>query len=218
MSGEMRKISVCAIAYNGYGEFVPRWLKAVQMQTYPAYEIIVVLGRDHGLPNILAGARYIYHDQPATMGFLRNLAVDAATGDYLFFCDVDDMLLPNALQEIRTTDADIVALQYYLKGEICITPEVVAEKLLDWRLHYTGAFGYMAFKKGLRHEDTDWPNYPLLFQAYKKGYTYKQTKGPCAVYLQRANGHGQNPENHKKGFAEIEKYLLQYNLIPGNSL
>jgi len=209
------KITVCTIAYNDYGKFIPRWLKSVQSQIHPAHEIIVVLGDKHGLQEIPAGAKFIYHDQPATMGFLRNLAVDAATGDYIFFFAVDDILLGNALQEISKVNADLIALRYYHENILNVTPEIVAEKLKEWRAHYAGACGYMAFKNGLglRYEDTDWANYPLLFQAYMKGYTFRRTKEPGAVYIQRPGGHGQQVVNHRWGYLAIEKYLLQYGLI-----
>lgn len=208
------KITACTTAYNGYGGFIPRWLKNVQAQTYPVHEIIIVLGHNHGLEEIPEGVKIIHHEQPATMGFLRNLAVDASTGDYIFFFAVDDILFGHALQEISNVDADIIALRYNLKDKLCVTPEIVAEKLNEWRQHYAGACGYMAFKKGLRNEDTDWPNFPLLFQAYKKGYTYAATEKSCAEYVQRPGGHGQNHSNHTKGFMELEKYILKYGLIP----
>ena len=207
------KISVCTTAYNGYGRFLQRFIENAQAQTYPAHEIIIVLGHDHGLKEIPDGVKFIYHDEPATMGFLKNLALDVATGDYIFFFAADDILLENALQDISEIDADIIALRYNLGNRLEGAPEIVAEKLPNWRSHYTGASGYMAFKKGIRHDDTDYANYALLFQAYAKGWTFKRTKESGAIYLQRPDGRGQQPENHIKGFKEIEKYLLKYGLI-----
>ena len=207
------KITVFTIAYNGYGVFIPRWLKSIHSQTYPSYEIIVVLGRDHGLKDIPGGAKILYHDQSATMGFLRNLAIDAATGDYMFYFSADDILLGNALREISNVNADIIALRYYKEHEVHVTPEIMAEKLGEWETLYTDCCGYMAFKKGLRYEDTDWPNYPLLFQAYMEGYTFRRTKEPGAVYIKRHGGHGRVFANNVQGTGEIMKYLVQYGLI-----
>lgn len=208
------KITVFTIAYNDYGVFIPRWLKCVQAQTHKPHEIIVVLGHEHGLINYISDTvKVIHHEQPATMGYLRNLAVDAATGDYLLYFSADDVLLENALQEISEVDADIIALRYYLRDDVHVTPEIVADKLDGWMTHYIGACGYVAFRSGLRYEDTDWPNYPLLFQAYTKGYRFKETDKPGAVYMQRPGGHGQSPENQGQGISEIRKYLMQYGLI-----
>jgi len=207
------KITVFTIAYNDYGRFIPRWLKSVQSQIYPAHEVIVVLGDNHGLEEKPTGAKFIHHDQPATMGFLRNLAVDAATGDYIFYFSADDILFGNALQEISKINADIIALRYYQDNKLRVTPEIIVEKLKAWKTQYTDVFGYVAFKKGLRFEDTNWPNYPLLFQAYTKKYTFGRTKEPGAVYIKRPDGHGRPVVNHRWGYLAIEKYLLQYGLI-----
>lgn len=208
------KITVFTIAYQGYGPFIPRWLKSVQSQTCQAYEIIIVLGYGHGLQDIPEGVKVIHHDQiDATMGVLRNLAVDSATGDYLFYFSADDILLGNALQEISKVNTDLIALRYYQDTELRVTPEIIAEKIEGWMTHYIGACGYSAFKKGLRYEDTNWPNYPLLFQAYTRGYTFGETKEPGAVYIQRPGSHGQFVKNCQHGIDEIYKYLLEYGLI-----
>lgn len=212
----MMRISVCTFAYNGYGKFIPGWVKNAQKQTYPAYEIIVVLGEKHGLKDMPSGVKFIYHDRPATMGYLKNLAVDAATGDYVFFCAADDNLLENALHEISKVDADIIALKYYDGDKICVTPEIKAEKLPEWRQHYTAASGYIACKNGMRYEDTDWATYPMLFKAFKDGLKFKTTSEPGAIYLHRVGTHGTKPENHAQGYIETEKYLRKYGLIPGN--
>lgn len=208
------KITVFTIAYNGYGLFIPRWLKSVQSQTKQAHEIIVVLGNKHGLKEIPDGVKVLYHEEPATMGFLRNLAMDKATGDYLFYFSADDILLGNALHEISKVKADLIALRYYRGSDVDVTPEVIAEKLIDWQTEYTGACGYVAFKNnGLRYEDTDWPNYPFLFQAFIKGCTFGRTKESGAYYNRWFGGHSQYESNVKQGMVEIKKYLLQYGLI-----
>ena len=207
------KITAFTIAYNGYGVFIPRWLKSVQSQTHPAHEIIVVLGHNHGLQEIPRGAKLRCHDQPATMGFLRNLAVDAATGDYMFYFSADDILLGNALQEISNVDADLIALRYYHENDVRVTPEIIADQLDEWETHYIAACGYVAFKKGLRYEATNWPNYPLLFQAHTKGYTFGKTKDPGAVYIQRPECHGQDVGNNEQGRVAIMESLLSHGLI-----
>lgn len=207
------KITAFTIAFNGYGAFIPRWLKSVQSQTCPAHEIIIVLGHNHGLQEIPNGVKVLYYDHPATMGFLRNLAVDTATGDYLFYFSADDILLGNALQEISKVNADFIALRYYHEGELRVTPMIMTDLLPYWKRYYIGACGYVAFKKGLRYEDTDYPNYPLLFQAYTKKYLSGRTEEPGAVYIQRQNGHGQSVINNGQAISEIEKYLLKYGLI-----
>lgn len=208
------KITVFTIAFNGYGEFIPRWLKSVESQIYPAHEIIIVLGYRHGLQNNfnISGVKAINYGLPTTMGFLRNLAVDMATGDYIFYFSADDILFGNALQEISNVKADLIALRYYQENRLRVTPEITVEQLKKWTKHNIGACGYVAFKKGLRYEDTDWPNYPLLFQAYTKRYTFKPTEAPGAIYLQRRDGHGLLTKNNVKGESVVRKYLSLYGL------
>ena len=75
--------------------------KVVSEYTYPAEQII-----------------FLQHDVNRGLPSARNTGLQHATGDYIFHCDSDDYLAPNALQrlcdEAYRTDADIVYSDWYL--------------------------------------------------------------------------------------------------------
>lgn len=204
-------MTIISIIYNGYGRFAKKWTECAKAQTVPADEIIIVLGKDHGVTEFEDGVKYIHHGEKATMGFLRNLAVDEAKSDYILYFSIDDILLPNAIEEIKKVDKDLVALRYRHGDKTAHTPEIKKELIPNWWTNYIGPAGYVAFRKGLRYEDTDFPNYPLLFSAYKKGYSFGVTENVCAVYIPRPGGHGRSGNNWN-GIQEIKKYLKTYGL------
>src|SRR5687767_14728718 len=81
---------------------------SIRMQTHGIHEILVV--DDHSsdpryVQLTLAGARMIRREQTSAvefghpaLGVVRNAGVREATGEYLAFCDDDDVWLPSKLE------------------------------------------------------------------------------------------------------------------------
>lgn len=205
----METVSIITIAYNGYGKFIPKWLEGVEKQTIKPKEIIIVLGKDHGLKEIPSDVKVVNYDKEATKGYLMNLGVKASTSYYSIVVDVDDELLSNAVEEVQKVDADIVGLRYYLNGEIQETPEIKAEHIHDWKNKYGGASGYLATRRGLEYEDTLCAEWALLYKAYQCGLTFKNTEKPCAIYKKRPDSHSAIG-NYGEVFKELEIYAKKY--------
>ncbi len=203
-------ISIISIAYNGYGKFIDKFLEKIKEQTIKPNEVILVLGKDHNYNKELRDVKVVYHNEEASKGYLLNLGLKYSTSDYNLCFDIDDELLPNAIEEINKVDADIISLTYTLNGNIQQTPIIEKDKINEWRQYYSIASGYLAIKKGLFYEDTLCCEWALLYKSFKDNLVHKNTTNVCAVYRKRNDGYGSNINNINKGFNELQKYANKY--------
>lgn len=96
-----RRISVIIPAHNE-AVYLPRTLQALQAQTYPWFEIVVVAnGCTDGTPDAAKGLcdRLVVLSQK-NLGVARNLGARMGRGEILLFLDADTILDPNALRKI----------------------------------------------------------------------------------------------------------------------
>jgi len=93
-------ITVFTIIYNNYGEFLPDWLWYLKQQTEQPKEIIVVLGKNHGVDKTKFDKVKFIECDSDVMGTLRNEAIRAKRFKKCLYFSVDDELLPNALADI----------------------------------------------------------------------------------------------------------------------
>ncbi len=94
------KVSVVMTAYN-HPEFIPEAIESVLSQHYSSVELIVVDdGSKDNIAEIVApygdALRYIRQDNTG-LGPARDTGVQAAKGQYIAFCDSDDIHLPYRL-------------------------------------------------------------------------------------------------------------------------
>jgi len=208
-------IDVIGIVFNNYGRFVDSWIKNIEKQNIKPDNVILVFGENHNYTGKLPDyVKTIYYNKKATMGSLRNLGLVVSYIDYILYFSIDDKLFSNAIEEIKKVNTDIVALKYIFDKNIYNTPKIEENKIKEWKNYYAGVCGYYAFKRGLLYDDTDFPNFPLLFNAYKNNYTFGITDDVCAEYLLRQDSHS-NQGNIPLGFKEIEKYVKKYFNISG---
>jgi glycosyltransferase involved in cell wall biosynthesis len=201
-----RKVTLITTAFNGYGKYIPEFVENAKDQKEPADEIIIVLGKDHGLKEYPEGVKII-ETELTCLGSLVNEGIKQATSDWVLCFNVDDILFQNAVQEIkRIVNADIITLTYFLGDEICDTPKITRDRIRNWKDYYMGASGYLAFRKQLV-EETDFWQYPLLFKNADKKIV--KTEVPCAEWIQRPDSHGSG-KNVQKGIEEIDKYAKKY--------
>ena len=193
-------IAVFTIIYNNYGQFFKTWYECVMNQTIKPSEIICVLGKDHGVENIedYEDVRFISVDSNI-MGTLRNKGLKNSTSEWLLYFSVDDILLPNALEEIKKhSDKDVVCLRY---KDIRVNCKALDSKsamfskrdIKNWRNNAVP--GYIAYKRVINdievtYEDIEIPNYPFLFLLASINATYIDTDNICAEYKRRLKGHG----------------------------
>lgn len=120
------KISVIIPNWNN-AEWLERCLYSVLKQTYKPYEIIVVddCSTDNSievLQNIIAkdvSIRCIKLTERRYNGGARNVGVDLATGDYIFYLDSDDYIFRDDLFEdiSKHNGVDLIRLNYIKETE-----------------------------------------------------------------------------------------------------
>lgn len=196
----MKKIAVSIIVpvYNAE-LYVERCLNSVIRQTYDGWmECIVVddCGTDNSIETVCkivseyAGPisfRIIHHTHNRGLSAARNTGINEASGDYVFFLDSDDELLPSSIeilaspiQKDRTIEMVMGERKYasrpvntpLIPFEVNLSPlesvrrfylthrlSVAAwNKLVDKRFLKTNQ---LSFKEGLLHEDLLWTHYVM---------------------------------------------------------
>lgn len=111
MAKEWPLVSVVIPVYNGE-TYIEDCLRSILAQDYPALEVIVV---DDGSTDSTErrvrgfGDAVTYHRQPNSgSAVARNLGVSLARGDYIGFCDGDDLWAPHRLRQ----QVDFLAAQH----------------------------------------------------------------------------------------------------------
>ncbi len=114
------KISICVPVHN-VERFLPYFLDSVLVQTFDDYEVVLADNHstDHSL-EILHKYEQAFPDRIFVFeaekrggaGVGRNLSFQKSRGDYIFWCDSDDLVHPSALEsfyrEAVKYDADVV--------------------------------------------------------------------------------------------------------------
>ncbi|CAM3981093.1 CDP-glycerol:glycerophosphate glycerophosphotransferase [Mesobacillus zeae] len=97
------KVSII-IPYYNCKEFIGDCLNSVINQSYNNLEIIIINdGSSHHdtaeIESLINDSRIVYlkNDQTRGVAFSRNLGLERATGDYVYFLDCDDLLFGNAI-------------------------------------------------------------------------------------------------------------------------
>jgi len=133
-------VSVIIPVYNNK-DYIKNALLSLRKQTYKNLDIIVINdGSTDGLDfdyikNIIPNVRY-YNKQNEGLGLTRNLGIELAKGNYIFFLDADDTLPPNAIKILRDTinDMDFIIGQckkIYFNKNNKIYKEVIWKKQLE---------------------------------------------------------------------------------------
>lgn len=116
--------SVVIACYN-YGRFLARAIDSVLAQTFTNYEIIVVDdGSTDETPDVAEhyNEKINYHRQ-ANAGHCaaNNKGAELARGEYIYFLDADDELLPSALQTFADAIAQNPAISVLFGGYISVS-------------------------------------------------------------------------------------------------
>lgn len=201
-------MTIYTIVFNGYGVFLPEWIKSARQFD----EIIVVLGKNHGVKEREDGVTYI-ESKSDTMGTLRNLAIDKVKTEWMLYFSVDDYLYPNAYEELKKymNDYEVIGLTFMDGKEEKRSALFTANSVKLWRS--TVIPGYIAIKGRYKYKDIEIPNYPYLFKIAGKRLKKCHTERVIAEYKRRPNSHGDisAKTNRFEIFAkEIDKYAKQY--------
>lgn len=114
-------ISIIIPVYNAEG-YLNCCMKSIVSQTYKDWEVILV---DDGSKDTSAGICDKYaeeypnirciHKKNGGVSSARNTGIEQAKGEWIFFCDADDMLLPGALEKM-TAEAEQHQTEFLMFG------------------------------------------------------------------------------------------------------
>lgn len=186
------KISIIIPVYN-VAPYVARCLDSVLNQTYANLECIIVddCGADSSMEIVrerLAGYsgpiefKIVCHERNRGLSAARNTGTDAAMGEYIYYLDSDDLILPDSItllaKSLEKESLDFVIGNYASGGdsmcflplqppyEICRSnPEILKAYLSEqwyvmaWNKLVRRAFlieNRLHFLEGLLHEDYLW--------------------------------------------------------------
>ena len=122
-------ISVIIPMHNAE-KYIAYCLESILTQTFQDYEVVLV--NDCSTDNSLAitesfipkfGGRLKVYDNKINLGagFTRNKGLTISRGEYIFFVDSDDMIIPTALEEMHTLakyyEAEVVYLEKMFKTD-----------------------------------------------------------------------------------------------------
>ncbi len=178
----MSKVSVIVPVYNAE-KYLREALESVLNQTYTNFELLLINDRSTDKSKEIC-EEYSKKDERIILlendtenhgpGPTRNIGLDNATGDFIYFMDADDWidktLLETCVDRMRETNADIVQVgvayewndgkntkEEYCKGKCVITREDIKEDFLNFwkenRISLWLQFFRRETVKGLRFEN-----------------------------------------------------------------
>jgi hypothetical protein len=196
-------IAVFTVAYDGYGPFMARWLRAVTNLSEPASQVLVVLGPDHGWGRRVPGeirdrVNIIETEERLTNGAYRNLAAREIDAEWTVLVDADDRILPGAVGAFRRASedgADVVVPTYYSKSRRGVRvatprlPDVGALRRGLWQnrgFFLTASYAYRTdFLGPDPYADHRHPNIIHAVRLALAGARFSATSEPCFVYHRR---------------------------------
>ena len=143
----MKKVSIVTPVYK-VEKYIVDCIKSVINQTYPSIEFVLVddCGGDKSVDIINdfissthkdgLEIKLIHHEHNQGVAAARSHAMQAATGDYIFCLDSDDMLKPECIDHLvkrmDETDADFVVCDHYsdkenegVGGKLCASVDII---------------------------------------------------------------------------------------------
>ena len=92
-----------------YGRLIGETLRSVAAQTYPNIETVVIDdGSTDDTQAVIAGFPVMsLRTDGVGAAAARNAGLDAASGDFVMFLDSDDLLEPDAIEALISTQADV---------------------------------------------------------------------------------------------------------------
>ena len=178
LAQETPTVSVIMPAHN-VERFVEQAIGSVLNQTLKDFELIIV--DDGSTDRTLEICRRIAHDEPRIKiieqkenhgpGPARNLALDHAIGEFIFFLDADDLILDQALEKLintaRSNDAEVVHCNRFLRRNVNADGSINGAELLktDPKPHV----GFLTSDLNLRLEKT-YSNFDMWIQIWLNLY------------------------------------------------
>lgn len=216
-------IALVTVAYNGYGRFADQWLSYINKSTRKPSHVLIALGPDHGCTNheellekykeLNLQFHFVDNTQPM-MGPMRNAAVSETEAEWIMYLSIDDMLLPEGIEELEKheADADYICISWESHATWKpYAPIVPHQGKTPMRLaqEFEGRgfiVNHSPYRRWLWEKEPymnhDYPNAPFLAGCIKSGARFVHTDVPVTRYLQRLDSHaarlGRRGRKHAK--------------------
>ena len=225
-------IGIFTIAYNGYGRFALQWCNSISKLTRkPTQATIALFGENHGLTDdmrikcskVLGSTLKIIHKgELTTKGAGRNKAVEDTPTEWIMLLDIDDIILPIAIEEFEKHDKhdiDAIACAYRedrldgSKRHVHPPKTLSREALLNWRTSWLTP--YCPFRRQFweKHPyfDGEYPNIPLMFDFAIAGAKFARVDVMCACHLRRSDSSTgkRTPEDDKAIYKFLDSHVLK---------
>jgi glycosyltransferase involved in cell wall biosynthesis len=224
-------IGIVTCFYNYYDKFFCQWLNSIlELKTKPSTITVIVAGKKYDIENLINGIKIlkeinipynlIYIEEKTFeqtygkntgIGYYRNYAVRNTDTEWIMMLDVDDIILPNGIDDISKykNGADIIACGYrvfgYAKKKFVnkfnaidrgdyadrLYSDINKEKILKGTRCPSP---HAVFKKKFWEmspciEYTDFMLYPFFAGLIQKGAEVVGMEEVCTAYLSREDGH-----------------------------
>lgn len=222
-------IAIVGIAYNGYEQFIPQWLKAIsESKTKPREVVIAITDQYQPDPahQDIYPHKYAIQSKKPTMGSMRNTAIAETTSEWIMYLSIDDVILPDAIDEFKRLEknADYICIQWIVRGlglpDMIKKSPTPHEYYLKKRKGLKGGFiiAQSPFRRTLwqnyPYPNHDYPNAPFLSNCITQGARFVKTDIPCTIYQRRPDSHSKAvlilPEERQRAIREKSK--LEYNM------
>lgn len=196
------KIALISVAWNGYGRFIPEWIEYISKSTVQPNEVVICLGEDHGFEDeeycreLIPDLKIVYDKLPnPNVGRLTNLAIEQTTSEWLMCMDVDDLIMPDAIEifEKFEKDADYlcIAWKWYHKKKMIYrqspTPKTIAN-MKPVQRHKVRINNNSPFRRKLWEahpfDENNYLNLSFLARAVESGARFVKVPKICVVYRQ----------------------------------
>lgn len=185
-------VGICSVAYGEtYHNFLGEWSQAVAaLETKPDVITIVHDGvtqstRDavNNLIDVLwvedHFTQFEYHPQ-----YLINTAISLTRADWIMKLDVDDLVLPHALNGVKDCQADVLNLGYRVGAAEFLSQRVSTEQVLQRSSNLISSCS--PFRKWLWHrnpfKDISFDDWGFWFEAAREGATFDATGTVDYIY------------------------------------
>lgn len=197
-------IGLTTVAWNNYARFIPEWCEYIAKSTIKPDQVTVVLGKDHGLtekqeqycrelvPDIL----FIESSDPKpNIGKLTNLAIANTPTEWIMPFDVDDLLLPDALETLAKFEekADYLCIAWKVlwggktlyraspipKYLASLTPKQRSKRRINNNSPFRRKFWEIQ-----KYDENNYMNLQFLAFLVEKGARFVQVRRACIVYRQ----------------------------------
>lgn len=229
------KISIVVPCYNAEA-YIIDCLESIYRQSYDNYELICV---DDGSSDMTVDVINQFVREKEMQCKLitssnkgqcsaRNIGLREATGDYVFFLDADDLILPQKIQHTVTLIEESVELPDIIVGECLIRYANGNEKLAGKVTDKGAWYGLLSSQLGSsssnfyriesirgvggwdEYQETS-VEYDLMFRMLIREYTVKMDYAPLTIIRERQGSITQkNKDENIIRFIELRKRMLQY--------